>query len=369
MKIIFIAIIVAHGLIHLFGFAKGFRLADIPQLKQPIADTEAILWLLAAAFLLACMMLFPFNDTWFGITGIIGLLLSQGLIIYHWQEAKFGTIANLMLLLPLISAFAKTQPSGYYNAYRTEVRNGLSRMKEMPLLTETDIARLPFIVQKYIRNSGAIGKPKVHNFRIVFEGEIKSKPTAAFSKFHAEQYSFYDEPTRLFYINSKMWGIPFDGFHKYCNGKATMQVKVASLFKVADASGEKMTQSETVTMLNDMCIIAPATLIDKNIQWEPVDTFSVKAKFTNAGYTITATLFFNEKGELVNFSSDDRYMSADGKDYINYKWTTPVKEYKEFRGMKIASYGEALWHTPEGKFCYGKFRTTDVEYNCTQLPD
>jgi len=369
MKVIFIIIIVAHGLIHLLGFAKGFLLADIPQLKQPIAGTEAISWLLASAFLLACITLFPFNDTWFWITGIIGIIISQGLIIHHWHEAKFGAIANLILLLPLIAAFAKTQPSGYYNAYKTEVRNGLSRIKEMPLLTETDIAHLPAIVQKYIRNSGAIGKPKVRNFRIVFEGEIKRKSTADFGKLHAEQYSFYDEPARLFYISSKMWGIPYDGLHQYKNGKATMQVKIASIFKVADASGEKMTQSETVTMFNDMCIIAPATLIDKNIQWELVDTLSVKAKFTNAGYSITATLFFNEKGELVNFSSDDRYMSADGKDYINYKWTTPVKEYKEFRGMKIASYGEAFWHTPEGKFCYGKFRTTDVEYNCTQLPD
>jgi hypothetical protein len=30
-----------------------------------------------------------------------------------------------------------------------------------------------------------------------------------------------------------------------------------------------MSQSETVTLFNDMCIMAPATLVDAPIAWEP----------------------------------------------------------------------------------------------------
>jgi hypothetical protein len=148
-----------------------------------------------------------------------------------------------------------------------------------------------------------------------------------------------------------------------------MQIKLASLFQVVDAKGEKMNQGETVTMFNDMCLFAPATLIDDNIEWEEIDSLTVKAKFTNAGNTINATLFFNEKGELVNFSSNDRYESADGKTYNNYEWTTPVKDYQEINGRRLPSYGEAVWHKPEGEYVYAKLSIADVEYNCSEFKE
>lgn len=131
-----------------------------------------------------------------------------------------------------------------------------------------------------------------------------------------------------------------------------MKIKVASLLQVVDAKGEKMNQSENVTLFNDMCLLAPATLIDKNIQWETIDPLTVKARFTHNNITITALLYFNEKGELINFISDDRYLSEDGKTYTNYKWSTPVKDYKDFDGRKVMTYGEAIWHMLEGDFTY-----------------
>jgi hypothetical protein len=93
----------------------------------------------------------------------------------------------------------------------------------------------------------------------------------------------------------------------------------------------------------------------------------VKARFTNQGNSITAILFFNAKGELIDFSSKDRYESADGKIYNNYEWTTPIKNYKEIDGRNIASYAEVNWHKPGGKFCYGKFELVSIKYNCKEF--
>ena len=123
----------------------------------------------------------------------------------------------------------------------------------------------------------------------------------------SRQYDFFDEYARLYYIQSSVFGIPFDGLHAYTGDRATMKINVAYFFQVVDAKGEKMNQSENVTLFNDMCVLAPATLINKNIQWEFIDKLTAKAKFTYNGITITASLSFNEKGELVNFVSDDRF--------------------------------------------------------------
>jgi hypothetical protein len=41
-------LLVVHGLIHLLGFAKAVRLADLPQLTEPISPFLGAVWLLAS---------------------------------------------------------------------------------------------------------------------------------------------------------------------------------------------------------------------------------------------------------------------------------------------------------------------------------
>jgi hypothetical protein len=97
-----------------------------------------------------------------------------------------------------------------------------------------------------------------------------------------------------------------------------MEIKIAGLFRVVDAKGFEMNRGETVTIFNDMCLLAPSTLTDRRIEWEIIDPRCVKAIFTNGEISIVATLIFNEKGEIINFISPDRYETADGKNYKNY---------------------------------------------------
>ncbi len=251
----------------------------------------------------------------------------------------------------------------FKTTYKTEATKGIARLTTMPLLVEEDITFLPDPVQKYLRYVGAIGKPKVQNFHAAFSGKMKLTENGKWMDISAEQYNFYDQPTRLFYISSSMFGIPFDGLHLYSGNTATMKIKLASLIPVVNAYGPIMTKGETVTLFNDMCVLAPATLIDQNIRWEPIDRLTVKATFTNQDYTISAVLYFNEKGELINFVSDDRYQASRGNTFENFRWSTPVKDYKEINGQKLASYGEAVWHKPKGEFVYAQFNVTKIEYN------
>ena len=63
-----------------------------------------------------------------------------------------------------------------------------------------------------------------------------------------------------------------------------------------------MDRAETVTLFNDMCLLAPGTLIDPETTWEAVDATTARARFTYEGQAIAATLLFASTGELVNFS-------------------------------------------------------------------
>jgi hypothetical protein len=113
--------------------------------------------------------------------------------------------------------------------------------------------------------------------------------------------------------------------------------------------------------------MAPATLADRNIEWESIDEKSVYAKYTNGNITIGATLIFNEKNELVNFISTDRFETIDGKAYKNYPWLTPVTEYRTINGYTLPSAAQLIYQRPEGDFCYGEFTLVNLEYNCRTL--
>jgi hypothetical protein len=253
--------------------------------------------------------------------------------------------------------------------YKNEVIAGLNRTNSLKSKTieESDLQHLPPIVKKYLTYVGVISKERIVNVRIKFAGKIRTRPSDAWMTFTSEQYNFFDQPARIFYIRARKMGIPATGLHLYKNETAIMVIKIAGLFKVVDAKGVEMNQGETVTLFNDMCFMAPATLIDQTIQWESIDPLTVKARYTNGNITISAILFFNGIGELVNFISNDRYESADGKIYKNYPWSTPVKEYRDLHGIRIASSASTIFHRPDNDFCYGEFKLKEIEYNCKEL--
>jgi hypothetical protein len=125
-----------------------------------------------------------------------------------------------------------------------------------------------------------------------------------------------------------------------------------------------MNEGETDTMFNDMCVMAPATLINHAIVWEPVDEHTAGVSFTNARHTIRAELWFNEAGELTNFWSDDRYQtSPDGNTVKKVRWSTPLDGYRSFGPVRVASGGEARWHEPSGEYPYIQLTLDDVQYN------
>lgn len=234
------------------------------------------------------------------------------------------------------------------------------------ILTEKELSHLPEPVKKYLRYTKSVGKPKIKNFRAEFTGGMRSNPEDEYMMLQSVQYNFYENPSRYFYMVAKKMGVPATGFHFYKNETATFQVKLLNLFTVVDAKGEKMNQAETVTLFNDMCFIAPPTLIDKRIQWESVNDKTVKATYTNGKVAISATLYFNDKGELINFISNDRY-HTDGKKYESYPWATPVEEYREMNGYLLPGKAKLIYQRPEGEFIYGELEYKSVKYNLEQI--
>jgi hypothetical protein len=276
-------------------------------------------------------------------------------------------MANGILFVGVVFGFLSQGPFSFRAEYDRAVKSELRRTGDTSVITEADLAHLPAVVQTYLRTAGAIGQPRVRNFRARFRGQIRSGPNARWMTFTAEQLNSMVEPARLFFMEASMYGVPFQALHEYVGPKATMRVKVASFLQVADAKGPDMDRAETVTLLNDMCVLAPAALITRNIRWEEVDSRTARAFFTNAGHTVRAELSFNDSGELTNFWSDDRLRSSsDGRTFTRTRWSTPVADYRAFGPHRVSIHGEARWHPDDGAFAYGRFELAEIEYNVSE---
>lgn len=341
------------------GFVKGFNIAEVKQLTQSISKTSGIFWIITAAlFVFTGLMLVMKNNYWwlFGITAIV---ISQILIVMHWQDAKFGSIANVIILITCITGYAQWN---FSHKFRTDVNDGFKQTENVQpsILTESDMEHLPEPVKRYLRYTGSVGKPKVSNFKIEFKGKIRKDEKSELMPFTSEQFNFMEKPTRLFFMNAVMKHLPVAGYHQYKNGNASMDIRMFSLIRVQFNDGDEMNKAETVTFFNDMCCMAPATLIDKRISWRQERENEVEAMFTVNNITISARLYFNDKGELINFKSNDRFNADEGK---LLPWSTPLKNYREINGYRLAGYAETLYSYPEKKCCYGTFETVAVSYN------
>jgi hypothetical protein len=358
------AFLAVHGLIHVMGFAKAFGYAALPKLTQPISREMGLVWLAAALLMaLTAIMMVAWPRTWW-IAGAVALALSQAVIVSAWRDAWAGSLANVVLLIAVAHGWLTEGPGSFRAQFERDATAGLSHARETHLVTDTDLADLPDPVRRYLRAAGVVGQPRVWSYRLRFSGRIRSAPDARWMPFEAEQQSFADPPARLFLMRARMFGLPVEAFHRLIDGRATMQVKMAGAVPIVDARGDVMDRSEAVTLFNDMCLLAPGTLLDRRITWEPVDAQTVRARFTNGGHTVSATVLFEADGLLANFISDDRSRSSpDGKVFTRLRFSTPVRGYRDFGATRLAAHGEARWRLPAGEFTYGEFDLEEIAYN------
>ena len=175
LKYVFAFILLIHGLIHLMGFEKAFSYGNITQLTKEISKPTGMLWLLTAFLFIAATILFLVKkDAWIFV-GLAAVIISQIIIFTVWKDAKFGTIANIIILVVAILSWGSYH---FEKGYQQDVKENLQRtnMLKTDLLTETDLLPLPepFIVA-FIKNN------RVGSSKKLYCSQVKGKKSFPFS--------------------------------------------------------------------------------------------------------------------------------------------------------------------------------------------
>jgi len=230
-----------------------------------------------------------------------------------------------------------------------------------------DLEGLPEPVQRYFKYALKDGQEYIRFVRLKQVGEFRMKENQSWMPIKAEQYFTTEVPAFLWRV--KLMMAPFiwiEGRDMYYQGKGNMLIKILSTITVADATGREMDISSLIRFLSETPWFPTALLPSDYIEWKEIDSNSARAVIKDNGYTASGIFTFNEKGEIIKFVTNDRYMESDGK-YFKEQWTGYYRNYQEIEGMKIPIEGEVEWNLSDRDLQYAKLKITDIQYNIPKI--
>ena len=363
INLLFTGIILMHGLIHLMGFVKAFKLAEIQGLSLPISKTSGLFWLLTAILFMAGCVLYWLKLQGSTILFVLGIILSAILIIPAWSDAKFGIIPNIMAL---ILVFASLSSCNVKKLATSEVQEILSTYTpNMQVVAENDLIDLPLPVKNWLSNSGIVGKPYQQTVLVHQKALIKLKPEHnKWNEATAEQYITTTPPAFVWSVNLNLSPfIKIKGRDKYQNGKGEMLIKMNNLVNVVNAKGPKMDEGTLQRYLGEM-VWYPSAALSTYITWEQLDGKSARATMSYKGLSGSGVFEFNEAGEFVKFSAM-RYKGNDDNSK-RYNWTIDVSDYAVFEGIKVPSKMISTWSLESGDWTWMDLTITNIKYNVNQ---
>jgi len=361
MKYIFSILIFLHGTIHIMGFLKGFKIAQISNLQIDISPVSGIFWLIA--FLLFALSATGFalgKDFWLYFA-VPALIISAYLVISTWIDAKYGMIPNAIILFVALVSLSSCSINKMI-ARETEEILDAAKISDPVIITKTDIQELPAPVQQWMRSTGIIGKPAINNARVCQKALMKMKPEQQdWQTAEAEQYTTMSPPAFVWTVNMKMAPlIKIRGRDKFVAGKGEMLIKLISLINVVNEKGSRMDESTIQRFLGEL-VWFPSVALSPYISWEAIDDTSAKATMTYKETTGSGTFYFNENGDFVKFVAL-RFM-GNKPDAKRYPWVLTVEDYAVFEDINVPSKMKATWKLDKGDWTWLDLEITSIEYN------
>lgn len=234
------------------------------------------------------------------------------------------------------------------------------------IITPEDVAALPRPVQKHFQYCGYIGKAKMANMSIHFgDVDFVLTPGKPKLKIKYTQYNSIDEPERIAYIDTHLYGIPFEGIDAYQNGAGSMKGVIAKTVTLFDQKGAAMDRASLVTFLSESLFLPTAALQDY-ISWQEIDETHAQAVINYYGISASGIFTFDDKGAMVSFTTDDRENTDTQGNIQKVKWSAICGDYREVDGIKYPAHLKAVWHFETGDLVYFDGRDITVKYDVSR---
>lgn len=347
LHIVVIVLLALHGLIHGLGFVKGLGLAPVESLQLAISRPWGLVWLFAGLLLLAAAGLRAVGSGAWWMLAAPAVVVSQVLVIHFWQDAKFGTIANVLVLLAAIVGFGVWR---FDHSAANAVRGLIARIDgsaPTPLLA-AELAGLPPIVRTWVTRSGAVGRPRPRVVHLRQRGEMQTERGGKWLPFRSEQWFTPTDPGFVWVVDvSAGPGIHMAGRDAYIDGRGSMRIELLSLVPVVDAGGPKIDQGALVRYLAEG-IWFPGHATARDLRWEAIDATSARATVQDGETSASGVFTFSEDGDLLRFEAR-RYREETLED-----WLVEVDPggHGELGGLRVPLRTSISWKLADGPWTW-----------------
>lgn len=272
------------------------------------------------------------------------------------KKGRKIVIGVIFILLVVIIVYLMIPYSPVKKEYSSIVGE-LSEANKMPksIITEDDLKVLPEVIQKYFIKNGYVGIESASIIKFDFKDvEFSMGVNKPNVKIDYTVYDFVKDPTRVALINSKMFGIPFQGIDICKDGKATMKGILAKNITLFNTKFDIIDSSYLAE-----CMMHPSIALQENITYKQIDDYSVEATIRKNGRKTTGIFYFNENYEMTHFI-DEKRLSSDTNTYE--KWSAVTSDYKVVNGVNRPTKFQAVWNFSEGDLVYFDSKNMKISY-------
>ncbi|MCB0639931.1 MAG: hypothetical protein KDC54_25085, partial [Lewinella sp.] len=362
MRIALILLMALHGLIHLLGFFNAFKWMELPALTLPVGRVAGLFWLVAALLIWGAGLLLAGRRPWWPVVALAAVAVSQALVIIYWQDASFGTIANVVILLVAVLAWGRYR---FDRQVQAETELLLSQAPAEPqndeVIGQAELDRLPAPVRRWLLQSGVEGQPRPQTVYLEQRLRMQLQPTA--KKWHkATAYQHFNlvEPGFLWRVDLPLFAsLGIDGRDFYYQGKGSMQMKLASLFPIVNAGPDAELNEGAMLRFLAEIIWFPAAALRPYLRWEAIDERRARAIFHHDGMKGEGIFTFSESGDFLRFSAHRFYNGGGAQRYL---WVCTADEISELGGHRIPSKAHVSWHLRDGEWTWLELEVTHLQY-------
>lgn len=270
------------------------------------------------------------------VLGIIGLIISITAVYFNVPYSRLNTSFKDYLI-------------------KSEENTNANKKKSKYALND-----LPHCIQNFYRYTGLIDKAGSKHVSFNFKDadfvNVEMKKTL---QIDYSEHIFASVPARFAFIDSSLYGIPFQGLDSFIDGKGGMKGVVAKNITLFDQRGKDMDKAALVTWLSEI-IFMPSELLSGDIEMKEIDKNSVSVSITYDSITVSGVYKFKDNGELTEFTTDDRTMIYNDGRVEHKSWSAIFGDYTKKDNLFLPNRLKAEWHLDNNDLTY--FDGSNVEY-------
>ncbi|GAA0764876.1 hypothetical protein GCM10008908_00600 [Clostridium subterminale] len=276
-------------------------------------------------------------------------------------KRKMGLILGVIFLLVSTLVIYFNVP---YSRLKTNLKDYLveseENISENKKNTKYTLENLPQSIQNFYSYTKLVNKVNSNHVSFDFkDADFLNIEMNKKLKIDYSEHIFGDIPARFAFIDSSLYGIPFQGLDSFINGEGGMKGVVAKNITLFNQRGEDMNRAALVTWLAEI-IFMPSQLLSGDVDIKEIDKNTVDVSITYDNISASGIYKFLDSGELVEFTTDDRALIYNDGRLEHRKWSALYEDYKNIDDLLLPNRLKSKWHFDNEDIIY--FDGTDIEY-------